>query len=83
LLVSPVLCLGADAWRAYIGVAVYQAILIVVLVALFALVVFLVERGQWGPEVRDDEPQTPRWVRDVHDFFVGTPAGPRVGRTDS
>jgi hypothetical protein len=62
---------------------VYDAVLIVALVALIALVVLLVERGQWGPAVADDEPETPRWVREVHDWFVGTSDGPTVRRIDS
>jgi hypothetical protein len=51
---------------------VYDAVLIVALVLLLGLVVFLVERGQWGPAQADSEPETPRWVREVHDWFVGT-----------
>jgi hypothetical protein len=62
---------------------VRDAVLIAVLVLLVALVVLLVERGQWGPAVADEEPSTPRWVREVHDWFVGTHGGPTVRRIDS
>jgi hypothetical protein len=61
---------------------VYHAVLIVALVLLLALVVLLVETGKWGPAAGDSEPFTPRWVRDVHDWFVGT-SDVRVRRIDS